>query len=775
LIVFNRDLEEPGMPKAVREPEVPVQGAVGGWTLPPWVARRPETLAVLLALLGLFVQVLGYSRGWGGDDRTAIVCWYVGFALVIIPFAALLGVDGRTGHQRLGASIALTLVVYASWLLTNPVMSTRFDENLHVTTLVDLIEHAEFFQVNSMLPVSPHFPGLELATAGIHWLTGLPLIACQVVVVATARVTFVTALFLMVSRIGRSTRAGGFAVLVYAASTQFYFFNAQFSYQTVAIAMVMAAFYLLTRAFDSPLERPWTLLVTAQVCLGALAITHHLTSWITLATLWVLTLFFWWGGEHRRFRLTLVTAELATAVVAAWTAVIAPLLIDYLGPILNEATDQLATALAGGSSREIGVAGDGSAAPQWETALMALSVLVWCFLLLLAGWRAWRGGSIGATRARYLPLLVALAFPALQASRFSTAAGEIGDRASTFVFMAMALVVGAWAASNVVAIRPLLVPTALVLVVGGTIIGSGPDWQRVPGPFLAGAEQRSIDETTVAVAKWTGKYLPDGSNVAADFTFSRLIPNFADVTAVTQPAGFESVTPMFISDSMDQTSLQLILRNDVDFVVVDTRLVGKTQKSGCFFEGCAGYGPDAATITPEMVQKFEDAPGFDLVLDGPVKIYDVREVRGVPAPFESRPDPGLPGEWVPWQAGVSALLLLVGVALRRNLLHFRRFSPADAWRFALVLPVAMVLGAIGVPLGFAPLAGAIAAVVVLYVLLRLSSNPEPLPSRWTGESWLWGGLVGLVGLACVGLALWSAYHGLMDGTPLPAPDPGGAS
>ena len=67
---------------------------------------------------------------------------------------------------------------------------------------------------------------------------------------------FVTALFLLASRIGRSTRAGGFAVLVYVRSTQFYFFNAQFSYQTVAIAMVMATFYLLTRAFDSPLERP---------------------------------------------------------------------------------------------------------------------------------------------------------------------------------------------------------------------------------------------------------------------------------------------------------------------------------------------------------------------------------------------------------------------------------------------------------------------------------------------------------------------------------------
>ena len=762
------------MPKAVSEPEA-ARTPTGEPSLPAWVARRPETLAILVSLVGLFVQVVGYSRGWSGDDGTAIVLWYVGFALIVLPFAALLVLDGRSAHQRLGASLALTLVVYASWLLTNPVMSTRFDENLHVTTLVDLIEHAEFFRVNSMLPVSPHFPGTELATAGIHWLTGLPLFACQVIVVATARVTFVTALFLMASRIGRSTTVGAFAVLIYAGSTQFYFFNAQFSYQTVAIAMVMAAFYLLVRAFDSPVERPWTLLVTAQMCLGMLAITHHLTSWITVVTLWVLAFFFWWGGERRRFQLTLVTAELATAVVAAWTAVIAPLLIEYLGPIFNEATDQLSTILAGGSSRTPGVAGDGSVAPQWETMVMAASVLLWCVLLLPAAWRAWRGGSIGATRARYFPLLVAVAYPLLQASRFSSAAGEIGERASTFVFMAMALVVGTWAAANIDAIRAFVVPAALVLVLGGTIIGSGPDWQRVPGPFLAGAEQRSIDETTVAVATWSGKYLPDGSNVAADFTFSRLLPNFADVTAVTQPAGFESVTPMFISESMNQFSLELILRNEVDFVVVDTRLVGETQRSGCFYEGCTGYGEAAATVTAAMVDKFEDEPGFELVLDGPVKIYDVRELRGVPAPFEDRPDPGLPGAWVPWQAGLTALLLLVAVGLRRNLFHFRRFRAPDAWRFALVLPVAGLLGAVGVPLGFAPVAGTVAAAVLVYVLLRLSTDPDPLPRRRTSESWVWAALVGLLVVASGALALWSAYHGLMDGPTLPAPVAGGRS
>jgi hypothetical protein len=772
------------MPKALREPEATARTPSGGPAspdaapppLPEWIAKRPETLAILVSLLGLFIQVVGYSRGWAGDDQVAIRFWYVGFVVVVAPFAALLLVPGRTAHQRLGASLAMTLVLYASWLLSNPLMSTRFDENLHVTTLVDLVGNAEFFQLNSMLPVSPHFPGLELATAGVHWFTGLPLFACQVVVVAAARVTFAAALFLLASRIGRSPMVGAVAVLLYAASNQFYFFNAQFSYQTVAIAMVMATFYLLVRAFDSPHERPWSLLATAQVCLAALAITHHLTSWIMLATLWTLALFFWFGRERRRFQLTLLTAELATAVVAAWTAVIAPLLIDYLTPIFDAATSQLAGLLQGGTTRAPGDGSAGTPTPTWEVMVMFGSLLLWCLLLLPAAWAAWRHQSIGATRARYVPLLIAVAFPALQLARFSEAASEVADRASTFVFMAMALVVGAWLASRLRTLRRLFVPAAVLLVLGGTILGSGPDWQRVPGPFLAGAEQRSVDSATVSVAEWAGRFLPAGSNVAADATFSRLIPNFADVTSVTQPAGFESVTPMFISESFDQTSLELILRNEVDFVVVDTRLVGQTVRSGAFYEGGAGYGEAAATVTPAMVAKFADEPGFDLVLDGPVKVYDVRSLRGVPAPFEDRPSPGLPGTWTPWQVGVSVGLLLIGLVLRRRLLDLRRFQAGDSWRFALVIPVAMVLGALGVVLAFAPGAGAVGAAVLLYVLLRLSTNPEalPRPDR-SRESWVWAGLVSVLVLASVALAIWSTWHGLLDFAPLPAPLVGGAS
>ena len=563
-------------------------------------------------------------------------------------------------------------------------------------------------------------------------------------------------------------------MLLYAGSAQFYFFNAQFSYQTVAIAMLMAALYLLVRAFDSEEERPWRLLIAVQVCLGGLAITHHLTSWLMLVLLWLLALFFWRGGEERRARLTLITAELATVVVLAWTAIIAPLLISYLGPDLRRGQQPAAhrprRSPAAGARRgrrrhphaHLGADGDGRRRS-------------------CCGWRCWSrppGGPGGAAASARPGRATSRwpspwSIPALQLARFAPSAAEVADRASTFVTMAMALVVAAWLAPRIQIFAALVVPGLVMLILGGTLIGSGPDWQRVPGPYLAGAEQRSIDSESVAVAQWAGTYLPEGSRVAADSTFTRLLPNFAPVTTITQPAGFDSMTPLFIAHSVDQEVLRLILQNDVDFIVVDTRLVGQTVRSGGFFEGSTGYGPDAQTIKRDQVQKFEDQPGFDLVLDGPVKVYDVRPLRHAEQTFADRDPPGLPGGWTPWQVLATGMLLLIGLLARGRLLDPRRFRARDVWRPAVTLPAAMVFG---VGRGAGRLQPARRPDRRLGAALR--ADPAQLAAR--SRSAAAGAAAGrgasrsrCVVAATVGLAIWAAWHGLLDHAVLPPPAVGG--
>ena len=118
-------------------------------------------------------------------------------------------------------------------------------------------------------------------------------------------------------------------------------------------------------------------------------------------------------------------------------------------------------------------------------------------------------------------------------------------------------------------------------------------------------------------------------------------------------------------------------------------------------------------------------------------------------------------------SAASALAAREMWTCRPTPVRLRETSAATAGA-AVVIPAAMLVGAVGTLTGFAPLGGLLAAGVLLFAGVRLTQRPAPLPRPDRG-TWLWGLAIGLVVVATVVLATWAGWHGLMDHAVLPPP------
>ena len=241
-------------------------------------------------------------------------------------------------------------------------------------------------------------------------------------------------------------------------------------------------------------------------------------------------------------------------------------------------------------------------------------------MLVPAAWRAWRRGSLGPTRARYVPLVIAVDLPRAAARRGSRRppprSPTAPRRSSPWRWRWSSR---AWLAPRIQTFAALVVPGA-----GAADPRRHPDRQR-PG-LAAGARplprrrRAALDRLRDGGRRRSGR-APTCPR-APGWPPTRRSPGCcrtsAPVTTITQPAGFDSMTPLFIAHSVDEEVLRLILHNDVDFIVVDTRH-GRPDRAvrRASSRAAPATGRTPQTIKRDQVEKFEDQPGFDLVLDGP--------------------------------------------------------------------------------------------------------------------------------------------------------------
>jgi hypothetical protein len=336
-------------------------------------------------------------------------------------------------------------------------------------------------------------------------------------------------------------------------------------------------------------------------------------------------------------------ALVAVASTLAWAMVQWSLLQDYFGPIF----DDVASQLRGGLRRKPFQDTGGSVLPFWERLLLLyyalmLTVVVLALAVYAFGW--WGRRILGPRQhwpERWLPslllLFMVLMLPVLLAARVVPKGGEIFDRSSSFLFLPFSLLLGHYAVRfwwheprprrkwRPSAERVLAVVANSLLFVGGYLLGSGPTWSRLPGPYLVAADSRSMDSETLAAVAWAGDNLQPGSRMAADRVSATLFAAKAGVWPVVDRSRGIDPPSLYFADDWGKSQADLAKGLQLRYLYVDRRMADELPHLGAYF--FTGETPEIQQLTDWELTKFDSVPGIAVVYrHGPISIYDVKGI-----------------------------------------------------------------------------------------------------------------------------------------------------
>ena len=613
-----------------------------------WDWAPVSSLLTLIASAGILLLSLSYSAGRIDSAWSDLVFW-AGLITLIAPLAFRL-MTGRMSRQE-GTAIVLIAAVgfYLVSYLRSPLAVVQFDEFLHWRTANDMLRTGRLFEPNPVLPISPLYPGLEIATTSLVNLTGLDIFHAGVLIIGAARILLALTMFNVFMYVTRSAKVSVAASLLYMGNTTFVYFDAQFGYESLALPMAMFVVCALVNRSateDAGVRTGW--LATALIGMLVVAITHHVSSFLLMLLLvgWKLVGVFLVRGPNRSFDIPWVVIGLAVIANVVWIAMIWTELFDYFFGIFGSAYEQvqkMVTASNGEGRRALfkAPATGGRTASIFERLIGLGSVGLIMLGLPIGLWAYWQSHRRNVLMTVFA--LASLAYPVTLAMRFGgESAWQIANRSSGFLYLALGCVIGLGLIDATpprwlrlpkflrwVQLDRMMLTGALIVVVvlGGIIAGSSPT-TRIPGPYLVAAEERSYESQGRFAALWARDYLGPGNLMVADRTNSQLMLSYGEQYVLTEKQGVIK-SGIFLSKKLEGENLEVFQNGIVRYVVVDRRIEGSTTPvSGYFYEPWERLVvPDAyseeSTIDPQALDKFIDTPGIGRIFDGgDLQIYD---------------------------------------------------------------------------------------------------------------------------------------------------------
>jgi hypothetical protein len=622
----------------------------------------------VVAALGLVIIALANTGSKAGVNQAEFLFW-LGLLVLLIPIAARLLASEASRRERIGLILLLGLTLYLVKVMHSPFAFTFADELVHFYNAEQILRHHTLFLDNSILPVTPSYPGLEAVTAALSSISGLPLFYAGLAVTGVARLVLLLALYLFFEQISCSMRVAGMATLIFMAHPNFLFWSVQFSYESLSLPLAVLVLFVAARREarqEGGSDHGFTII--ALLVIGAVVATHHLSSYLLTLFLGLWTLVYfelhlvigrmvgillaWYAGEANTRQLlracTLIggwlrqtlrsdqgaqlvrgpggLALFALAASLAWMLFVANQTTGYLSPVISNAVLSVVHLFSGEESgRQLFVSSAGYVAPLWERVTGIGSVLLCLIGLPFGLWALWQRYRTSA------PALVlagaAIAYFAMLGLRFTPAAWETGNRASAYLFVGLAFILALgivefWLSRHNTWAGRLLVIGSLAVIFMGGIIAGWPPKLRLSQPYLVEASGQTIKPQGLAVADWAATTLGPNHRMAADATNSRLLLAYGEQYGLT---GVATIRQLLTGDQLSSRQIQTIQDRQIEYAVVDRRRISWDNMAGYYFDRMgASPNPSVDLFSPAAYEKFDQEQGVNRILDsGNIVIYDL--------------------------------------------------------------------------------------------------------------------------------------------------------
>lgn len=596
------------------------------------LGQLPEV--VLCSSFGLLSVALAFNISLAGA-RWADLFFWLGLSLIILPVAYRLFSMTISRQERIGLVVFLGLSLYLVKVMHSPFMFTFSDELLHFRNADNILQFKALFGENTILPVSAYYPGLETVTNAIASLSGLNLYISGLLVIGISRLIIIISLYLFLEQISHSSRVAGLAALLYMANSNFLYWSAQFSYESLSLPLGILVLYALAKQISTKNKRvKLGLTLVMLLLIAAIIATHHVTSYALAVFLIVLSIVFTFLQVHtkRKQPNTWGFALVTSGMILIWLVLVANPTSNYLSQIFKQAIASMVRLFTGADTgRVLFTSTTGTIAPLWQRLVGICSVLLILIGIPSGLFALWK-------RKRLYPFALVLAGAAALyfvtlVMRLTGAGWEVANRASEFLFVGIAFLI----AFGFVTLRLsfpkkrslsfIFAGYTAILFIGGVISGWSPEL-HLSKPILAAVDGTLVRPQGLEASSWMlATHGPD-NQIIAPTSDALLMLAYGRQQALT--GRISSIQELLTNSHTLDWQTKILQKVKARFLIMDRRQVSWDGMLGPYFTPLVSSPTSGANFFPAKIfTMFDGQPQIPRIFDsGDIVIYDVGGLSG---------------------------------------------------------------------------------------------------------------------------------------------------